>query len=73
MGRVFEKQINNAINSHLERNDLIHESQHGFRQGRSCETNLLELMEYYAQGAEQGEDEDNIYFDLKEFFDGLPQ
>ena len=72
LGRVFERAINNAMDSHLERNSLIHESQHGFRRGRSCETNLLVLMEYHAQVAEEGNNEDNCYFDHQAFFDGIP-
>ena len=72
LGRVFERGINNALDSHLERNNLIHDSQHGFRRGRSCETNLLVLMEYHAQMAEEENNEDNCYFDLRAFFDGIP-
>ena len=70
--RVFEKRINCAIDHHLESNNLIDDSQHGFRRGRSCETNLLILMEYHAQRAEENKNEDDCYFDLKAFFDGIP-
>ena len=56
----------------METNSLIGDSQHGFRRGRSCETNLLALMEYHAQQAEEGYNEDDCYFDLKAFFDGIP-
>ena len=70
--RVFEKRLNTAIDHHLESNNLIDDSQHGFRRGRSCETNLLVVMEYHAQRAEDEEDEDDCYFDLKAFFDGIP-
>ena len=72
LGRIFERKINDAIDHHLETNSLIDDSQHGFRRGRSCETNLLELMEYHAQRAEEGDNEDDCYFDLKAFFDGIP-
>ena len=72
LGRVFEKRINTAIDFHLESNNLIDDSQHGFRRGRSCETNLLVLMEYHAQRAEDNQNEDDCYFDLKAFFDGIP-
>ena len=72
LGRVFERRINQAIDWHLERNGLIDDSQHGFRRGRSCETNLLILMEYHAQRAEDDDDEDDVYFDLSAFFDGIP-
>ena len=70
--RIFEKRINDVIDHHLEENCLIDDSQHGFRRGRSCETNLLVLMEHHAQRAEDNEDEDNCYFDLRAFFDGIP-
>ena len=72
LGRIFERRINTAIDYHLESNNLIHDSQHGFRMGRSCETNLLVLMEYHAQRAENKENEDDIYFDLRAFFDSIP-
>ena len=72
LGRVFEMKTNQAIDYHLESNGLIDDSQHGFRRGKSCETNLLMLMEYHAQRAEDGDDEDNVYFDLRAFFDGIP-
>ena len=70
--RVFERRLNISIDHHLESNNLIDDSQHGFRRGRSCETNLLLLMEYHAQRAEDNEDEDDCYFDLKAYFDGIP-
>ena len=69
---IFERRISQAIDCHLERNELIDDSQHGFRRGRSCETNLLMLMEYHAQRAEDGDDEDDVYFDLRAFFDSIP-
>ena len=49
LGRVFERRLNTAIDRHLETESLIDDSQHGFRRGRSCETNLLVLMEYHDQ------------------------
>ena len=70
--RVFKKRINGAIDHHLEEKCLIDDSQHGFRRGGSCETNLLLLMEHHAQRAEDNKDEDNCYFDLRAFFDGIP-
>ena len=56
----------------LKKNGLIHDSQHGFCRGRSCETNLLVLMEYHCQMAEEVHNKDDCYFDLKAFFDGIP-
>jgi len=40
--KVFEMLIiRDSLVKHLEDNSLIHDSQHGFRKGRSCLTNLL--------------------------------
>ena len=33
---------------------------------------MLVLMEYHAQRAEDKDDEDVVYFDLRAFFDGIP-
>ena len=72
LSRVFEGRLGKAMDKHLEDNKLLDRSQHGFRKGRGCETNLLELMEYHACREEEGEETDGCYFDLKAFFDGIP-
>ena len=42
--RIMESILRYIIN-HLEQNDLVRDSQHGFRAGRSCLRNLLYFME----------------------------
>lgn len=44
LSRTFEKIIRDKIVTYLEENNLINESQHGFRKGRSC---LSQLLTYY--------------------------
>ena len=39
--KLFETIVRDAIVEHLERNELINDTHHGFRRGRSCLTNLL--------------------------------
>ena len=39
--KVFEMIIRDQVIEFLETNALIRNSQHGFRKGRSCLTNLL--------------------------------
>jgi len=39
--KMFEAILRDALVEHLEKNALITDSQHGFRKGRSCLTNLL--------------------------------
>ncbi len=39
VGKLLESVIRDALQKHLEDNDLITNTQHGFRKGRSCMTN----------------------------------
>ena len=41
----MEALLRDEIVRHLESNRLIHESQHGFRRGRSCLMNILAFFD----------------------------
>ena len=43
--KVSETLIRDTLVKHLEGNKLINDSQHGFRAGRSCLTNLLTFLD----------------------------
>ena len=58
----------NIIN-HLEQYGLIRESQHGFRAGRSCLTNLLYFMEIVTKQVDKGLPVDVVYLDSSKDFD----
>ncbi|XP_076053668.1 uncharacterized protein LOC143032672 [Oratosquilla oratoria] len=62
----------NAIVLHLENNNLISDSQHGFRQGRSTLTNLLTYTEYLSSALDQQVPVDVVYLDCKRAFDTVP-
>ena len=49
----------------MEENNLFSKAQHGFITGRSCSTQLLELMEELTETLDSNGDEDIIYLDLK--------
>jgi hypothetical protein len=70
--KLLEKVIKEEIMSYLEDNELIGSSQHGFRKGRSCLTNLLEFMQALTDGIDQGEDMDVVYLDFEKAFDKVP-
>jgi ribonuclease P/MRP protein subunit RPP40 len=70
--KLLEKVIKEAMVSYLEGNGLIGNSQHGFRKGRSCLTNLLEFMQELTEGVDQGDDIDVIYLDFQKAFDKVP-
>ena len=65
---LMESQIKNAITKHLDQNDIIKDSQHGFTTRRSAVTNLLEYLEKVTSNVDQGKPVDVIYLDLSKAF-----
>ena len=70
--KVFEGLIRDVIVGHLERNDLLNITQHGFRKGRSCLTNLLTFLEKVTEGLDREENVDVIFLDFAKAFDKVP-
>ena len=56
---------------HLEENNVLRPSQHGFLTGNSCLTNLLEYLEYVT-AIDEGKPVDVIYLDFSKAFDKVP-
>ena len=54
---------------HLEGNNLIHDSQHGFRTGRSCLTNLLTFLDRVTGCIDTGDSVDVVFLDFAKAFD----
>ena len=72
VGKIMEKIIKEEIVKHLENNNLITDSQHGFRSKKSCLTNLLEFSENIAGVLDNGDPIDVIYLDFQKAFDKVP-
>jgi hypothetical protein len=70
--RLFESIIRDSIVDHLENNKLIRDSQHGFRRGRNCLTNLLIFLDKVTSMVDDGEDVDVVYLDFAKAFDKVP-
>jgi len=70
--KVMESFVRDKIQSHMEGLNLYCKCQHGFRQGRSCITQLLEVMDDFSNFADNGQDFDVIYLDFKKAFDSVP-
>ena len=68
--------IRDSIIEHLEQYSLLRDSQHGFRPGQSCNTQLLEVIsdwaDDWANAEELGLPIDMIYFDYRKAFDSVP-
>ena len=54
---------------HLGNHDILYEKQHGFRKGRSCESQLLELTHDLLNGLHDGKQTDLIVMDFSKAFD----
>jgi len=70
--KLFESIIRDAVVKHLETNQLIHDSQHGFRKGRSCLTNLLTFLDKVTSYMDSGKDVDVVFLDFAKAFDKVP-
>jgi len=73
IGKIFERIVKAKIMNFLEINHLINNSQHGFRSGRSCLTNLLEFMENVLQHIDEGRPVDEIFLNFQKAFDKVLQ
>ena len=72
IGKIMERIIKKELVSFLEENNLLFDSQHGFRRNRSCLTNLLEFMQGIANSLDKGNPTDVIYLDFQKAFDKVP-
>ena len=70
--KILERIIKDKITSFLDRHKLIIDSQHGFRNNRSCLTNLLEFYNYIFSNYDERVPSDIIYLDFKKAFDTVP-
>ena len=66
--KLMEKLINRSLSVHLE-NGVLHNTQHGFRKGRSCQTNLIEFFDKITQWTDEGNCVDVLYLDFRKAFD----
>ena len=70
--KIMESIIKDDIVAHLEEQNLIRSSQHGFTKNKSCATNLLEFFEKVCQIFDEGDSVDLIYLDYAKAFDKVP-
>ena len=67
--KLLEHITVTAVMRHLEDNTILNDNQHGFRRGRLCETQLLELMEELMTNLECGKQTDVLIMDFSKAFD----
>ena len=67
--KTFERVMRNKLVEHLEENNLLPDSQHGFRKRRGCLTQLLDHMDDIFAELNSGNEVDVIYLDYSKAFD----
>ena len=67
--KVLEHIMASQIVKHMNKHSLLYDLQHGFRENRSCETQLTMLVEDLARGASRGKQTDLILLDFSKAFD----
>ena len=70
--KIMEKLIREVIISHMFKNGLLSDKQHGFINGHSCNTQLLEVLDMWTELVDLGEVVDVIYLDFAKAFDTVP-
>lgn len=65
--KLYETVLNKLISVQLK--PFLSDSQHGFRLGRSVDTNLLEVTTIISEHLDRGVQVDVLYFDFKKAFD----
>ena len=72
ISKVMERIIRDKIITFMETNNLFSIDQHGFRQGKSCTTQLIEVMDDWTELVDNNKNIDVIYLDFQKAFDTVP-
>ena len=70
--KILEHIIFRHIKDHLDIHDVITHHQHGFRKGRSCETQLAGLINDLAKTLDNRSQADLVILDFSKAFDKVP-
>ena len=68
-GKVMEQIVLREITRHMQDNQGIRPSQHGFTKGRSCLTNLITFYDWVTTLVNKGKAVDVVYLDFSKAFD----
>ena len=66
--KLMERVVNVELSDHLEKR-VLGNTQHGFRRGRSCQTNLIEFLDKVTCWLDEGNCVDVLYVDFRKAFD----
>ena len=69
--KTLEHIIASGLTKHLEKHNFLYDLQHGFRERRSCETQLIQLVEDLTRSLTNGKQTDLILLDFSKAFDKM--
>ena len=65
----MEHIITPNLTKHLNKHNILYDQQHGFKERRSCETQLIQPIDELARGLSSGRQTDLILLDFSKAFD----
>ncbi len=69
--KVLEKVMHNRLSCFLDQNQILYNSQYGFRKARNCEQAIMELVGKIIQRKAEGNGTMSVFLDLSKAFDTL--
>ena len=72
VSKMLEHIVVSNIMKHLDSQNILHENQHGFRQKRSCESQLLLTTHDLSKHLNSGKQVDMAILDFSKAFDKVP-
>ena len=69
--KILEHIVHSNIMQHLETNEVLNETQHGFKKRRSCETQLVTTINDFSRALNQGFQLNTILLDFSKAFDKI--
>ena len=70
--KTIEHILYHHIMAHLDQQNILKDYQHGFRKGRSCETQLIITIEEIAKSLDNRSQVDLLILDFSKAFDTVP-
>ena len=70
--KLMESLLRDQIMNFLNENKLLNDHQHGFRSGRSCVTQLIDVVDTWTGMLEEEGGVDVAYLDFSKAFDSVP-
>ena len=71
VSKVFESVMGKKIRDYFEQNNILHQDQNGFREGRSCHLALNRIIDYCKKNLDQKKHVIEVFLDLSKAFDTI--